>query len=145
MNREPDEEPCELCGLCCKILGDGIAPTETNLLRWMEDGRTDILRHFTAFLEDGRRVRCSELTPSDLGGMVSAELRDPVTGELVTACPFLRRTGRRRYICSIHTTKPEMCINYQPWIFGETYFNRCKALEKSRQGSWAVHTGRNPG
>jgi Fe-S-cluster containining protein len=137
MTAEPSDEPCELCGLCCKILGDGIAPTEMDLLRWMEDGRTDILRHFIAFLEDGRRVRCSELSADELGALVTAELRDPHTGELVTVCPFLRRTGRRRYICSIHTTKPEMCTNYQPWLFGETYFNRCPALEKMKSKGWA--------
>jgi Fe-S-cluster containining protein len=136
MTAEPPDEPCELCGLCCKILGDGIAPTEMNLLRWMEEGRTDILRHFSAFLEDGRMVRCSELAPGDLGSVVTVELRNPETGELTTACPFLRRTGRRRYICSIHTTKPEMCVNYQPWIFGETYFNRCRALEKMKSKKW---------
>jgi Fe-S-cluster containining protein len=137
MTVEPDDEPCELCGLCCKILGDGIAPTEMNLLRWMEDGRTDILRHFCAFLEDGKMVRCSELTARDLGSVVTVELRDPETGDLVVACPFLRRIGRRRYICSIHATKPEMCTNYQPWIFGETYFRRCPALEKMGSKGWA--------
>ena len=143
MTAGPDDEPCELCGLCCKILGDGIAPTEKNLFRWMEDGRTDILRHFTAFLEDGRMLRCSELAAGDLGSLVTVELRDPETGELVTACPFLRRTQRRRYICSIHTTKPEMCTNYQPWIFGETYFNRCPALEKAKSKGWAGYLGRH--
>ncbi len=61
MTAEPDDEPCELCGLCCKILGDGIAPTEMNLLRWMEDGRTDILRHFSSMLEDGRRSGAMDL------------------------------------------------------------------------------------
>lgn len=131
------DEPCELCGLCCRVLGPGIAPTETDLLRWMENGRTDILRHFSAVLEDGRRVACSALVPLDLGDLVTVELRDTETGELPVACPFLMRTEKKRYICSIHGTKPEMCINYQPWLQGETCFNRCRALEKARLKRWA--------
>jgi Fe-S-cluster containining protein len=122
------DEPCELCGLCCRVLGPGIAPTETDLLRWMENGRIDILRHFSAVLEDGRRVACSALVPLDLGDLVTVELRDTETGELPVACPFLMRTEKKRYICSIHGTKPEMCINYQPWLFKETGRFTCKAL-----------------
>ncbi len=79
----------------------------------------------------------------DLGSLVTVELRDPETGDLPVACPFLRRTGRRRYICSIHTTKPEMCTNYQPWLFGETYFKRCPALEKIQSKGWAGCVERN--
>jgi Fe-S-cluster containining protein len=123
------EQVCELCGLCCKIFGDRISPTSTNLYQWMESGRTDILRHFFAHLEDGRSVNCVNLAAEDLGSLLAVEMRDPDSGEYPPVCPFLWRISKHTYVCRIHTQKPEMCCHYQPWIWGETYFNRCKALK----------------
>ena len=60
-----EEDPCEQCGLCCRIFGTSITPTQENLYSWIEQGRTDILRHFSAFLEDGGRVNCCLLYTSD--------------------------------------------------------------------------------
>ncbi len=130
--RASDDEPCEQCGLCCRIFGPGISPTTENLYSWMERGRTDILRWFLAFRENTEPVRCTDLRPEDLGSVVTVEMRDPATGDYVTACPFLRRVSRQRYLCGIHDVKPEMCGNYQPWVWGETYFNRCPALRSPR-------------
>ena len=127
-----EEEPCRQCGLCCRIFGPGIAPTATNVFVWIEQERTDILRWFVAYLENGSTpVNCLELAAEDLGNAVLFEMRDPATGGYVTACPFLRRVSKERYLCGIHTIKPEMCCTYQPWVWGETYFNRCKSLKKS--------------
>ncbi len=123
-----DDEPCEQCGLCCRIFGPGIIPTTTNLYVWMERGRTDILRWFLAFRDEGGPVNCADLRPEDLSSVVLIEMRDIKTGEYVTVCPFLRRVAKQRYLCGIHEVKPEMCGNYQPWLWGETYFNRCPAL-----------------
>jgi Fe-S-cluster containining protein len=128
-----EEEPCEQCGLCCRIFGPGIAPTAANVYIWMEQGRTDILRWFVAYLENGSTpVSCLDLAPDDLGSAVVFEMRDPSTGGYVTVCPFLVRVAKERYICGIHAVKPEMCCTYQPWVWGETYFNRCKSLKKNR-------------
>ena len=128
-----EDEPCEQCGLCCRIFGPGITPTAANVYLWMEQGRSDILRWFVAFMENGSAVPCSELSSGDLGNVVSFELRNPASGEYVTVCPFLRRVARNRYLCGIHTVKPEMCCTYQPWIWGETFFNRCPALMKEER------------
>lgn len=128
---EPDDEPCEQCGLCCRIFGPGITPTAANVYSWIENGRTDILRWFAANCEDGSRVPCTALHAEDLGGVVSFEMCDPETGGYVAVCPFLRRVGRERYLCGIHAVKPEMCCTYQPWVWGETFFNRCPALKKA--------------
>lgn len=125
-----DDEPCEQCGLCCRIFGPDIAPTPSNVYAWMEQGRGDILRYFVAFMESGGSVRCEDLLPEDLSDVAWFEMRDPVSGGHVTVCPFLTRVAKRRYLCGIHMVKPEMCWNYQPWIWGETYFNRCRALMK---------------
>ncbi|MFY9750725.1 MAG: YkgJ family cysteine cluster protein [Methanoregula sp.] len=129
----PEEEPCEQCGLCCRIFGPGIAPTAANVYTWMEQGRTDILRWFVAFVENGSiPVSCLDLAVDDLGGVVVFEMRDHSTGGYMSVCPFLRRVAKERYLCGIHAVKPEMCCTYQPWIWGETYFNRCKSLKKNR-------------
>ena len=128
-----DDEPCEQCGLCCRIFGPGITPTIANVYVWMEQERSDILRWFIAFMENGTQIPCPRLRTDDLGNVVSVEMRNPDTGEYVTVCPFLRRVAKQRYLCGIHQVKPEMCCTYQPWIWGETYFNRCRALKKTGQ------------
>jgi Fe-S-cluster containining protein len=132
-----DDEPCEQCGLCCRILGPGITPTVPNVYVWIEQGRTDILRWFVAFMERGEPVPCTDLRAEDLGNVVSVEMRHPDTGEYVTVCPFLRRVAKTRYLCGIHQVKPDMCCTYQPWIWGETYFNRCRALA-DRKCRWPL-------
>lgn len=126
-----EDEPCEQCGLCCRIFGPGIAPTVANVYVWMEQERPDILRWFVAYRENNTTVTCTDLLPEDLGNIVSVEMRNPETGEYVTVCPFLRRVAKERYLCGIHKVKPDMCCTYQPWIWGETYFNRCRALGKT--------------
>jgi Fe-S-cluster containining protein len=128
-------DECGQCGLCCKVFGDRITPTEGNLYSWMENGRTDILRNFSACLIGGTRVNGADLGPEDLGDIAIIELRDPVSGEYPAVCPFLRRVDRTRYICSIHTVKPDMCCNYMPWVYGETYVPRCRALYREEQKS----------
>jgi Fe-S-cluster containining protein len=130
----PEEEPCEQCGVCCRIFGPGIAPTVQNVYLWMEQGRTDILCWFVANREKSTPVPCTELKAEDLGSIVSFEMRHADTGEYVTVCPFLRRVAKERYLCGIHPVKPDMCCTYQPWIWGETYFNRCRGLEKTGKG-----------
>jgi Fe-S-cluster containining protein len=126
----PDDDPCEQCGFCCRIFGPGITPTVSNLYIWIDQGRTDILRWFVASLENGRSVNGTGLRAEDLGNVVLVEMINPETGEYVTVCPFLRRVTKTRYLCGIHSVKPEMCCTYQPWVWGETYFNRCQALKK---------------
>ena len=134
-----DDEPCEQCGLCCRIFGPGITPTAENMYVWIEQGRKDILRWFVAVMENGITIPCTDLPAEDLGNMVSVEMRNPDTGEYVTVCPFLRRVAKQRYLCGIHQVKPDMCCTYQPWTWGETYFNRCRGLQKmERKPRWPL-------
>jgi Fe-S-cluster containining protein len=119
---------CAQCGVCCKIFGDSISPTIENVYHWIENERTDILEHFSACGEDGSWTKCSDLLVCDLSGVVSIELRDPDSGKLVSSCPFLVRVSKNRYLCSIHLSKPAMCDNYKPWLWGETYFRRCRTI-----------------
>jgi Fe-S-cluster containining protein len=134
-----EDEPCEQCGLCCRIFGPGITPTAANIFVWIEQGRNDILRWFVAFMENSTTIPCVDLMGEDLGNLVSVEMRNPDTGEYVTVCPFLRRVAKQRYLCGIHAIKPDMCCTYQPWTWGETYFNRCQALKKTdRKPKWPL-------
>ncbi len=134
-----EDEPCEQCGLCCRIFGPGIAPTVPNVYVWIEQERHDILRWFVAFMEKSPPVNCAGLSAEDLGNVVSVEMRNPDTGDYVTVCPFLRRVTKERYLCGIHLVKPDMCCTYQPWVWGETYFNRCRGLGKINQsGRWQL-------
>ena len=134
-----DDEPCEQCGLCCRIFGPGITPTVPNVYVWIEQGRADILKWFVAFMEQGDPVPCTRLRTGDLGNVVSFEMRNTETGEYVTVCPFLRRVAKSRYLCGIHPVKPDMCWNYQPWIWGETNFSRCPSLKNAgRKCRWPL-------
>ena len=78
-NLTPEDEPCEQCGLCCRIFGPGITPTTANVHIWMEQERTDILRWFVALMEKSTPVKCTDLIPEDLGDIVSVEMRNPKT------------------------------------------------------------------
>ena len=133
---EPVPE-CDQCGTCCKVFGDSISPTIENIYLWITNDRSDILRHFSACFLDGSWKNCAGLRPDELGDIVLTELRDPGTGALVSACPFLTRVSKKRYLCKIHTAKPDMCDNYRPWIWGETYLRRCRTIrEQEQRTSW---------
>lgn len=133
---------CDQCGTCCKVFGDSISPTIENIYQWLTNNRSDILRHFSACFSNGTWINCNELLPEELGDIITIELRDPDTGALASACPFLKRATKTRYICSIHMAKPEMCDNYKPWIWGETYLRRCRTLvQQERRTTWQNENG----
>ena len=138
-DKDPDTIECAQCGICCKIFGDSISPSIENIYRWKGNNRLDILEHFSACGSDGSWTRCSELPADELSDIVSIELRDPKTGGYESGCPFLRRISRERYICAIHMQKPDMCNNYQPWIWGETYFRRCRTIVRNERNSFWNH------
>ena len=129
----PEDLECTQCGTCCKVFGDSISPTIENVYSWIINDMSDILVHFTACMSDGTSKNCKDLDPMDLADVSSFEIRDPSTGELASSCPFLKRISKNVYICSIHYAKPDMCDNYKPWIWGETYLKRCKTLVRSGQ------------
>ena len=127
-----DDEPCEQCGLCCRIFGpaDYADPGQCVRLDRTEPGGYPAMVcrvHVEWQYRELRRDFCGRSSgmPSPLR-CVTTE-----SGEYVTVCPFLRRVAKMRYRCGIHTVKPEMCCNYQPWVWGETHFNRCPALKRA--------------
>jgi len=124
----PQDDGCLQCGLCCRVFGDKITPTTENLYSWIEEGREDILKFFRVRTATGADMRADSMSPEDLSGVISIELRDPDTGMYLPCCPFLRRESKTRYACSIHTVKSDMCCNYMPWVWGETFFPACESL-----------------
>jgi len=132
------DEGCIQCGLCCKVFGDRITPTVENLYTWMENKRTDILKFFSLCVGEGRYINAATISPENLADVISIELRDPEDRSYLACCPFLRRSGKNRYLCSIHTAKPDMCCNYMPWIWGETYFPMCKSLGGTGKRSYLI-------
>ena len=81
MPKYPTMNPASSAGFAAVF--SGIAPTTANVYVWMEQGRTDILRWFVAFLENGSTpVNCADLKPEDLGGVVVFEMRNPDTGTM---------------------------------------------------------------
>jgi len=96
----PEDEPCEQCGLCCRIFGPGISPTAANVYLWMS--RRTISARFVANMETPCRFPCRSLCNEF--GMWSR--RDaPSETVSITVCPFLRRVTKERYLCGIHAMK----------------------------------------
>jgi Fe-S-cluster containining protein len=71
--------------------------------RWVQQGREDILKYATVPPTGGY---------GDLW-------RDPEDGEVITHCPFIKKTDDDRYICTIQDTKPKVCREYRcEWAYG---------------------------
>jgi hypothetical protein len=83
-----EDEPCEQCGLCCRIFGPAITPTVANVYIWIEQGRTDILRWYVAFLNDSTAVPCAGLPAEELGNVVSVEMRFRDTSAASVFCSY---------------------------------------------------------
>jgi Fe-S-cluster containining protein len=81
---------CKQCGKCCLKAGNCLQATQSDIDRWEEQGRDDIL----------------ELAWSgDL--WVDYEHKEAMR------CPWLRKLpSKDKYICRIHDTKPDECAGY---------------------------------
>jgi Fe-S-cluster containining protein len=102
--RLPPGSPCTGCGKCCtnaRFMGSLFA-TGKDVKRWRREGRDDILRY------------AAVLGPAS---NPHADLWiDPKTGDSRQRCPFvLKVPGTKRYTCTIHDTRPQVCRNYEPW------------------------------
>jgi hypothetical protein len=69
--------------------------TPEDLKRWEREGRGDILQ-----LADVMAIGFADLW------------FNPSSGEELEECPFLRKTGRAEYECTIHDTAPEQCADW---------------------------------
>ena len=82
---------CRLCGTCCRAFGGHLRVSKSDLKRWQEEEREDILDHVNR-----------------LGWLWV----NPETGKLLPECPYITELEDKKVVCGIHDTKPEMCRAY---------------------------------
>ena len=107
-----DQFFCEMCGRCCRRTKWAIN-LDTRLLwedieRWRAENREDILRHVLVF--------------EGLGG----DFLDLENKKFFSKCPFLKKEGKK-YVCSIHETKPIVCKVTPFYFHNEERCENCKA------------------
>ncbi|MFC1505073.1 YkgJ family cysteine cluster protein [Thermodesulfobacteriota bacterium] len=111
-----DRFQCQQCGHCCLSLPDAYNTfvLDEDVNRWQREGRSDILAHVT------RHPFCT------------TAWTDPQTGELLPACPWLRKGSRTgNFVCAIHTTKPRHCADY-PHTKRHAFNTGCLGFETHR-------------
>jgi len=91
---------CHQCGRCCRSLDYHHDVTAADVARWKSLARDDILRWVDP-----------EARQNDSVGYRIWVV--PGTHQLAEACPFLKREpAANRWVCDIHTVKPQICRNY---------------------------------
>jgi Flp pilus assembly protein TadD/Fe-S-cluster containining protein len=106
-----DNFSCEMCGRCCRrTIWAGHIETRLaweDIQRWRREERRDILGYVLAF--------------EGLGG----DILDMQNMRFLSKCPFLGREDRK-YLCSIHTTKPMVCEVAPFYFHNEKTCENCK-------------------
>jgi Fe-S-cluster containining protein len=90
------KKTCLRCGRCCHTYF-AFYVKESDLARWRNEKRKDILEH----LESREAVWAGDRFVSGASGFP------------VPACPFLQREGHR-FSCAIYETRPQTCRDYEP-------------------------------
>lgn len=97
--------PCKNCGKCCVEMGHKIYATSEDILRWIKEGRQDILKHVLVYeyydLSSGYIVEGGEIWFDE-------------NGRKLEKCPFIEEKEGKVY-CKIHETKPLQCREYRCW------------------------------
>jgi Fe-S-cluster containining protein len=109
---------CKRCGKCCTGLPDAYNTVvlETDIARWEEQGRFDIL----AWIDRKSPIHRAWI--------------DPVTGNHSEACPWLRKIpSRHEFECGIHATKPGHCASY-PHTKRHALTTGCRGFDHLVQG-----------
>ncbi|MDI6718335.1 MAG: hypothetical protein QMD46_01805 [Methanomicrobiales archaeon] len=114
-----DDLECLCCGWCCLQYRGLRFAQRSDLLRWFDEGRSDILRHLSIPRREGLAVSCNSLSREELERVPFADFWvDPRTGVRLECCPFLEPASGR-LLCRIQETKPEICRNHRPreWLY----------------------------
>jgi Fe-S-cluster containining protein len=104
---------CQNCGWCCNYYYRRIAE-KSDILRWIENSRSDILQYFIFYKSDGSVLTDLSELESSIDSVIDGEMKNSGTGEFYDKCPFLIEKSDK-YYCSIHETKPKICKDYIPW------------------------------
>jgi len=91
-----------MCGYCCRAPIALIMMPE-DYERWKRQGRSDILRYASARTSEGY-------------GTLWIDADDD---KELSYCPFLKKVGEDKHICTIHDTKPKVCREFWcEWSYG---------------------------
>ena len=108
--------PCNGCGKCCDSVGNGgLSASSAHIEHW-ETHRPDIARYAR-----GSRIWV-----------------DPESGEYLSSCPFLVRsgqTGAPATSCAIYEDRPEECRHY-PVDVDQMVRHDCEMLELVDRRDW---------
>ncbi len=96
---------CKNCGKCCIEMGWKIFATPDDIVRWIKEGRQDILKHVLVY-------EYYDI----LHGYVfeGGEVWFDENGRKLERCPFIKERDGKIY-CRIHETKPQQCREYRCW------------------------------
>lgn len=91
-----------MCGECCRA--PVILLTKpSDYRRWIRQERTDILQY-------------ASVPPVQGYGDLWINIQ---SSEEPSYCPFVKKAGQFKYICSIHNTKPKVCKEFRcEWAYG---------------------------
>jgi Fe-S-cluster containining protein len=93
---------CRQCGKCCCTLDYETSCNESDIRRWQDMGRTDILAW----------VHCRN-RPADTDAQPYRIWVNPDTGKTAQTCPWLLPCpDQDLFLCTIHDIKPEVCREY---------------------------------
>jgi Fe-S-cluster containining protein len=109
---------CDQCGFCCRQYPGTNWARSSDMVRWYDEGRTDILRYVAIRTRDGRQIHADSLSRAELESLDPVHgWTDPLTGRDLPLCPFLHHAKDGKYYCQIHATKPLTCRNFvhQDW------------------------------
>ena len=98
--------PCTQCGKCCINYSDGGLTASQSDLDFWEAYRPHIYQY----------VKNDELW------------FDPVSGQQLSLCPFLKKTKHNLYTCDIYQDRPEDCRFY-PVTIDQMVKDECEMLE----------------
>jgi Fe-S-cluster containining protein len=121
-NKHRGKPRCSMCGKCCMAPVILITKPE-DYKRWIRQERSDILYY------------ASVPSPHSYGDLRT----DAEAGEGLSYCPFIKRVGYRKYICTIQDTKPKVCKEYRcEWAYGIgkkgiPFRTECGWTDKARQ------------
>ena len=131
IHSQMDRFICRQCGQCCRTLDYETGCEASDIRRWRDTGRTDIL----AWVQR----RNTELNTRTTAYRIWV---NPETGNTARTCPWLAPCPDHadRFVCTIHPVKPDVCRQY-PYTAKHAAMTGCS-------GSFAAPTeppvSRNP-
>jgi Fe-S-cluster containining protein len=112
---------CKRCGACCIKLGYKLPLVKTDLKRWIDQNRLNILKHLKICLNNDKWIRGDELKTEQLEQInyAKCQIWSSPRGKKLRKCPFLRKErNKSTYKCLINDTKPDRCRKWEPWKYG---------------------------